>query len=244
MNRDDDLHPDDEKRRQYLVRMLTLGAVSMTPFNQLQAFWGSKPEKLADDKSIFSLEGDVRVNGRQADLDTRIAGGDVVSTQRDSEVVFAVGSDSFILRSNSEMEIEGGGFFVEALRMLTGSVLSVFGKRSGQQSLTMNSSTATIGIRGTGVYMESEPGLTYLCTCYGQVGLYSSADLNDSELITATHHDAPKYIADKKVRDSRIRPAPFKNHTDAELKLLEAIVGREVPFGIESELYKGERREY
>lgn len=48
----------------------------------------------------------------------------------------------------------------------------------------------------------------------------------------------------KKVRNSRIRPAPFKNHTDAELKLLEAIVGREVPFGIESELYKGERREY
>jgi hypothetical protein len=158
--------------------------------------------------------------------------------------VFAVGGDSFILRSDSEMEIEGGGFFVDTLRMLTGSVLSVFGKRSGQQQLTMNSATATIGIRGTGVYMESEPGLTYLCTCYGQVGLYSSNDLNDSELITATHHDAPKYITDKKARNTHIRPAPFKNHTDAELKLLEAIVGREVPFGIESELYKGERREY
>ena len=36
----------------------------------------------------------------------------------------------------------------------------------------------------------------------------------------------------------------FKNHTDAELKILEAIVGREVPFGLESELYKGERRDY
>ena len=244
MNRDDDLHPDDERRRAYLVRMLTLGAATMTPLQQLQAFWGSTPEKLADDKSIFNLEGDVRVNGKPADLETRIGGGDTVSTRENSEVIFAVGGDSFILRSNSEMEIEGGGFFVDALRMLTGSVLSVFGKRSGQQQLTMNSTTATIGIRGTGVYMESEPGLTYLCTCYGQVGLYSNDDLNDSELITATHHDAPKYITDKKVRDTRIRPAPFKNHTDAELKVLEAIVGREVPFGIESELYKGERREY
>ena len=244
MYRDDDLHPDDERRREYLVKLLTVGAASMTPLSLAQAFWGSTPDKLPEDKSIFSLEGDVRVNGKVADLDTRIGGGDVVSTQEESEVVFAVGSDSFILRSNSEMEIEGGGFFIETLRMLTGSVLSVFGKRSGNQSLTMNSSTATIGIRGTGVYLESEPGLTYLCTCYGQVGLYNSQDLNDSELITATHHDAPKYITDKKIRDSAIRPAPFKNHTDAELKILEAIVGREVPFGIESELYKGERREY
>lgn len=245
MNRDDDLHPDDEKRREYLVKLLTLSALTATPLSVVQAaWWGSAPKKLAEDKSIFSLEGDVRVNGERADLATRIKGGDRVSTLKDSEVVFAVGGDSFIMRSNSEMEIEGGGFFVDALRMLTGSVLSVFGKRSGQQQLTMNSSTATIGIRGTGVYMESEPGLTYLCTCYGQVGLYNNGDLNDSELITATHHDAPKYITDKKVRGTAIRPAPFKNHTDAELKILEAIVGREVPFGIESELYKGERREY
>ncbi len=244
MIRDDDLPPEDEQRRDYLVKLLTASAFSMAPLNVVQAFWGSTPDKLPDDKSIFSLEGDVRVNGRPADLDTRIEGGDVVSTEDDSEVIFAVGSDSFILRSNSEMQIEGGGFFVQALRMLTGSVLSVFGQRTSTQQLTMNSSTATIGIRGTGVYMESEPGLTYLCTCYGQVGLYSNLDLNDNELITATHHDAPKYITDRKVRDSYIRPAPFKNHTDAELKILEAIVGREVPFGIESELYKGERRDY
>ena len=244
MYRDDDLPPEDEARREYLVKLLTLSALTAMPVGQLHAFWGSTPKKLDDDKSIFSLQGDVRVNGDQADLSTRIQGGDVVSTRDDSEVVFAVGSDSFILRANSEMEIEGGGFFVDSLRMLTGSVLSVFGKRNNQQQLTMNASTATIGIRGTGVYMESEPGLTYLCTCYGQVGLYSNQDLNDSELITATHHDAPKYISDRATRGTHIRPAPFKNHTDAELKLLEAIVGREVPFGIESELYKGERREY
>ena len=244
MNSDDDLHPEDEQRRQHLVRLLTLSALTMTPLHQVQAFWGSKPDKLPDDKSIFSLEGNVRVNGRKANLDTRIRGGDTVSTRENSQVIFAVGSDSFILRSNSEMEIEGGGFLINTMRMLTGSVLSVFGKRPANQQLTMNSSTATIGIRGTGVYMESEPGLTYLCTCYGVVGLYSNQDLDDSELITATHHDAPKYITDKKIRNSHIRPAPFKNHTDAELKLIEAIVGRDVPFGIESELYKGERREY
>ena len=77
-----------------------------------------------------------------------------------------------------------------------------------------------------------------------QVALSSSIDANDSELVTAVHHDAPKYIANRSIRGTYIRPAPFKNHTDAELKLLEAIVGREVPFGLEAELYKGERKEY
>ena len=245
MKFDDDLHPDDEKRRDTLVKLLTLGALTTTPVGILHAaWWGSKPEKLDDDKSIFSMEGDVRVNGQRANLETRIRAGDTVRTQRDSEVVFAVGSDSFIMRSNSEMEIEGSSFFINTLRLLTGSLLSVFGERDNGNSLAVQSATATIGIRGTGVYMEAEPDLTYLCTCYGTVAVNSALDPDDEEIITASHHDAPKYISDRKIRGTHIRSAPFKNHTDAELKLLEAIVGREVPFGIESELYKGERREY
>ena len=42
--------------------------------------------------------------------------------------------------------------------------------------------------------MESEPELTYLCTCYGQVGLYSSGELDDSEPITATHQDLEEKV--------------------------------------------------
>ena len=241
---DDDLNPKDELRREHLVRLLSLGAMSMTPFGALQAaWWGSSPEKLDDNKSIFSLDGQVQVNGQSADLETRIRTGDLVKTGKGSEVVFAVGSDSFILRSNSQMEIEGSNFFVDSLRLLTGSVLSVFGKRNNR-GLTVNSATATLGIRGTGIYMEAEPDLTYLCTCYGRVDLSSALNPNDAETIVAQHHDSPKYITNKASGGSHIRKAPFKNHTDAELKLLEAIVGREVPFGIESELYKGERRDY
>ena len=242
---DEDLHPEDEKRRKHLVRMLSVGALTMTPLAALQAaWWGSEPEKLPDDKSIFSLEGDVRINSSRADENTRIRAGDVVRTGRDSEIVFAVGSDSFILRSNSQMQIEGSGFFIDALRLLTGSVLSVFGNRNNNQQLTMNSSNATIGIRGTGVYMEAEPDLTYLCTCYGQVELSSKLDPDDREVITAEHHDSPKYITNKSSARSHIQPAPFINHTDTELKLLEAIVGREVPFGLEPDFYEGERRDY
>ena len=225
MAKDDDLHPDDEKRRRHLVQLLSMSAMTLTPLTALQAaWWGNEPEKLPDNKSIFSLDGDVRVNNAGANENTRIRAGDVVRTGRDSEVIFVVGSDSFILRSNSEMQIEGGGFFINALRLFTGSVLSVFGKRASNQPLNMNS--------------------TYLCTCYGQVELASTRDPNEKEIITAEHHDAPKYISSKSGSKSYIQPAPFINHTDAELKLLEAIVGREVPFGMELDIYEGERREY
>lgn len=245
MKFEEDLHPDDEKRREYLVKLLTISALTITPLDIVQAaWWGSTPKKLPSNKSFFSLEGDVRVDGRRADLSTRVNTGNVVRTYQNSEAVFVVGSDSFIMHSNSEMLIEGSNFLVSSLRLLSGSLLSVFGKRKLNQALTMNSLTATIGIRGTGVYMEAEPDLTYFCTCYGQVAMSSKADPNDFEIVTAKHHDAPKYISKSSSGGKYIQPAPFINHTDAELKLLEAIVGREVPFGIESELYKGERKEY
>ena len=245
MKPEEDLHPDDEKRREYLVKMLTISALTMTPLGLIQAaWWGSVPKKLADNKSIFSLRGEVHVNSQKASLDTTIRTGDVVRTHQDSEIIFVVGSDSFIMRANTEMEIEGSNFLINKLRLVTGSLLSVFGNRKSNQILRVNAPTATIGIRGTGVYMEAEPDLTYLCTCYGQVALASTTDPNDSEIVTAEHHDAPKYISNKASRGTHIRPAPFINHTDEELKVLEAVVGREVPFGLETELYKGERREY
>ena len=239
MFNDNDLHPDDLKKREYLIKALSLVSLSVSPAGvAYPAWWSKKSKKLDADKSIYKLKGVVQVNGQTANLDTRIRAGDTVTTQRKSKVIFVVGSDSFIMRSHSEMVIEGAGFFVDALRILTGGVLSVFGIRKPDQTLSLSSSTATIGIRGSGVYLEVEPDLTYLCTCYGQVSLSSSEDPNDTELVTAKHHDEPRYISNKASKGTRIRSAPVKNHTDTELKLLEAIVGREVPPDFESESRK------
>ena len=43
---------------------------------------------------------------------------------------------------------------------------------------------------------------------------------------------------------SRIREAPFINHTDLELILLEELVGREPPIGIAGVDYSAPRRGY
>ncbi len=235
MSNSDDLDPSDLIRRAYLIKLLSAGVLGLAPPGIAHSGWfSSEPEKIEDGKSIYRIKGEVAVNGIRADLDTRIQTGDKVTTTSNSEAIFVVGSDSFIMRSNSEMDIKGAGFFISALRVISGGVLSVFGHRNPGENLAMRSTTATIGIRGTGVYMEVEPDLTYLCTCYGQIALASKDDPNDAELLTAQHHDVPKYISSRASNGSHIRKAPVKNHNDKELKLLEAIVGREVPANFES----------
>jgi hypothetical protein len=221
---------EDPAKRRLVMQMLSCGALGSMPFAVAQAFWfGSKTEQISDDKSIFTLKGDVQVNNERANKDTRIRAGDMVRTGHDSEIVFAVGGDSFIMRNDTEMEIGGEDFFISSLRLLTGRLLSVFSKRPEGQGLELSTSTAIIGIRGTGLYLEVEPDLTYLCTCYGQVALNATDDLDDNELITTTNHDSPRYITGKSSKGTRIRSAPVINHTNTELRLLENLVGRDVP---------------
>ncbi len=242
---DDQLSDFDEKRRLLLVAALTGGVFSLAaPQAALAAWWGFSPRKLEKKESIFALDGDVRVNGIKATKDTQIDAGALIETGKKSNVVFAVGSDSFIVRSNSTMQLEGSNFFLDAMRLVSGKVLTVFGERSNNNTLVMSTPIATIGIRGTGVYMESDPEVSYLCTCYGKTQISSNEDPNDTLLLETTHHDEPKYITKHSRQGSRIIPAPFKNHTDLELKMLETLVGREVPFGLEGNLYGGARRDY
>ncbi|MEM7564914.1 MAG: hypothetical protein AAF353_17980 [Pseudomonadota bacterium] len=229
----------DARRRDYLRQLLYTGALGALPCHLAYAGWfSSSSKKLADDRSIHSLEGDVRVNEKPANLETRIYAGDTISTGDSGEIKFAVGGDSFLLRSRSEMEIAGDNFFVQSLKMITGRLLSVFATREQAYGVEIATSTATIGIRGTGVYLESEPDQTYACTCYGKVTLGSNQDPNDIEKIKSKNHDEPRYITRDSSKGSRIRKAPVINHSNKELELLEAIVGRKVPPGFGKQSYE------
>jgi hypothetical protein len=105
-------------------------------------------------------------------------------------------------------------------------VLSVFEPGARKRIQT---STASIGIRGTGVYVEVDEMRTYVCTCYGEAELTPVDDPKAGETVRTTHHDQPRYIYPKGM-PRMIEHAPVINHTDAELVLLESLVGRKVPF--------------
>ncbi len=75
------LELDDARRRDCLRKMLSCGALGLVPFSLANAGWfSSSPKRLADDKSIHSLEGQVMVNGAPASLETRIYAGDRIQT--------------------------------------------------------------------------------------------------------------------------------------------------------------------
>ena len=229
---------EDPRRRRYLLQLLCGGAAASLPAGYAAAAWFSSSKKLDDGKSVYRLDGTAFVNDRPASEDSRIVAGDTVRTGPDSQFIFAVGEDSFLLRENSEIVIAGSNFFIDSMRILTGRILSVFGKRQASRPLSLFASTATIGIRGSGVYVETEPEQTYVCTCYGQVTLASNLDPDDRESITSKNHDEPRYISNNPSGGTRIREAPVINHDNEELELLEAIVGRKLPDGFGKQSYE------
>lgn len=174
---------------------------------------------------FHQLEGEVWLNRQPVRPGMAVNPGDVVSTGRDGMAVFVVERDAFLLRANSEVEIAASGAGIRTLRILSGKLLSVFGKGEKRFSLP----TATLGIRGTAVYVEAEPARSYICTCYGEVEIQALADANVRETVKTRHHDAPRFVHAAS-RGALIQPAPVFNHTDAELIMLEALVGRVPPF--------------
>jgi hypothetical protein len=69
-------------------------------------------------------------------------------------------------------------------------------------------------------------------------------DPSSRETVSATHHDKPLYILAKGKTGGAIRLAPFINHTDQELALIESLVGRTPPFVFPMDTYNAPRRDY
>ena len=237
----------EDSRRRLLIKMLTAGVLAGTSAAepaQGESVFGSVPEKLPPGRSIFSLEGSVEVNGKQATLATQIRPNDTVKTGKQSSVIFVVGGHSMILRSDShlvmEAEEQDANPIISVLRLITGKLLSV----SRDRRYSLRTPTATIGIRGTGIYAEAESEQTYFCTCYGSTEVVANQDATSRETVVSQHHDKPLYILGGEPQGKNIRNAPFINHTDQELMLIEALVGRTPPFVFPDSNYSAPRRRY
>ena len=209
----------DMSRRDWLARTAAL-ALGMAQLRQALAADAVR-------KGVARVRGEAAISGRPARRGMEVKPDDVVTTGRDGQLVFVVGRDAFLARSHSRIELSGAaGAAISGLRIVTGALLSVF-EPGGRRRI--QTSTATIGIRGTGIYVQVEKMRTYACTCYGEVELVPVDEPGEAETVRTTHHDQPRYIYAKGM-PRMIEKAPVINHTDAELILLESLVGRKVPF--------------
>jgi hypothetical protein len=173
------------------------------------------------ERGIYRVRGDVRVNGEPAKEGGAVRAGDSITSGADGEMVFVVNRDAMLVRRSANVSLLADG-----LRAVTGAVLSVFA--SGQRK-QIQTGTAVIGIRGTAVYVEAESERTYVCTCYGEASLEPLGDPAARETVRTAHHEQPRYVMAAGA-PQMITRAPVINHTDAELILLESLVGRQPPF--------------
>ena len=148
-----------------------------------------------------------------------------------------------ICRGPGEVTIEKSSdpsILVRGLKILSGALLNV----SRGTRMELRTTTGTVGIRGTGFYVDAREDQTYFCTCYGVTEVASNAEPQKTETIIAQRHDRPIYILAGAAGGQNIRNAPFIDHTDQELALIEALVGREPPFVFPKDSYSAPRRGY
>jgi hypothetical protein len=211
------------QRRRALIRLIAasgaLGAAGMSGFIARALAKGD----LGAVQGINRLEGTVMVGGKPGRIGTPVPLGERVATGADSMAVVVVGEDAFLLRANTIMQPRGSRGVLSDLLISSGRVLSVFSKKPVQ----IKAAHATIGIRGTGAYIEVDPGSVYFCLCYGEA-VVQGAGMAD-KLVKTTHHEQP-LLLQQSGGSMRAEPGPFRNHSDEELILLESLVGREPPF--------------
>jgi hypothetical protein len=175
--------------------------------------------------NIVELRGDARLNGVALRADQTIQSGDRIETGPDGYLVFAIGNSAFHVRQNSRLIVERGETIntVSVLRILTGAVVSVWGRGNHRQIVTP---TLTAGIRGTGLYTEVRPDQndrSYFCNCYGTIELAAGNDRTQSQSV---YHQS--FWAEAEPREGRrLTPAGAINHTDEELEFLAALVGQQ-----------------
>lgn len=226
----------NDPQRRLLLQGMAAGLLTLLlPAVRAIAATFTPPAKLPASQSIYRVTGKVWVNGNRADSSTRIGPNDTVKTGKDSEIVFVVGDHAMLLRGGSHLVIQPkepndvSSLLIGGLRLFAGKLLSV----SRNKGLRIETPTATIGIRGTGVYLEAGPEKTYFCNCYGEVDVVANNDTTSKETVVSAHHDKPLHIYGQGQPGQCIHDVARvsrPNHTDEELMLAEALVGRVPPF--------------
>ena len=225
--------------RRTFIRTLLMGAC-MTPAMLTLLRQGSAVAQEPITQGFQTVEGDVRLNGQSAQVGTAVRPGDVCTTGADGNCVIVIGEHVFLLREDSEVEFEIEHFeeglktsrsVSERIRVAAGALMGVF----ASTEMTIDTPLATIGIRGTGLYLEAREDRDYVCLCYGKAELTPKRKPSLAQSLDTFHHDDPRNIyKDPLAHGGRvIEREKMINHQDEELIMLETLVGRIPLFGPE-----------
>lgn len=192
---------------------------------------GGAGAAIAEQRSnIVQLSGDALLNGQRLGPQHTILTGDQIQTGPNSTLMFVIGNSSFQVRENSTLSVERGHTLntVSLLRLMSGAVVSVWGKGSNR-AIVMP--TLTAGIRGTGVYSEvfaNQDNRSYFCNCYGTVDIES----NGAKLVSQADYHQSFWGEVNPLGGPRLTAARPINHTDEELEFLARLVDQRTSWQI------------
>jgi hypothetical protein len=236
----------DLDRRSFLIKVLAAGALSGTNLmGFVRGVSAMVPQPIV--AGMHEVQGEVHINDAIAQVGSFVSANDTVITGPKSRAVFVVGKDAFLVRENSHIAFSGDSgktsgtaklSAIKAIGVKVGKILSVF--EPGEKRI--ETTTAVVGARGTGIYVEADAERTYVCTCYGEVELQARASPGVRETLKTTHHQEPRYIYASGADTLIVRAPMMMNHTDDELIMLEGLVRRhppfvKVPFGKTRDIY-------
>ena len=204
-------------RRKWMQAMAAMGAAGVSGYLSEVLAAGDLPP------GLHRVDGKVTVNGKEAKSGAQVNMGDKVATGPGSTAVVVLKGDAMLMRADTVVEIRGSAGLMSDMIISAGRVLTVFSKKP----VAVKAAHATIGIRGTGAYIEVMPTEVYFCLCYGEA-VVSGANMPDKTVITK-HHEQPLLFKESG-GTVRSEPGGVRNHTDEELVMLEKLVGREPPF--------------
>ncbi|MDM8546442.1 FecR domain-containing protein [Candidatus Venteria ishoeyi] len=207
-------------RRDFL--RLSLG-ISLVPMGLLGF------SRLSFASNIAELEGVVTINRKPVTTESIVSIGDRIETKANSRIVFTINKDAYRLGPYSKMTVKANKAGTEVfLNLLSGSMLGVFSKGNKR----IHTHSATIGIRGTGVFLEVKHESTYFCTCFGETELNSivsepnAKDATHQEIISSKHHSS-RMITHAPVPE--VSGSDMHGHTDAEIRQLAGLINLPLP---------------
>ena len=146
----------NEERRRLLQTLLKSGSLSLAGFTPWELLaddvFGKRPHKLPPDQAIYSINGRVLVNGKEADIHTRVSASDTISTAADGRLIYAVGAAAMLVRSESHVIMtakDGDASTIARIQVEHGKALLT----TAADHTQLDTSTARLTLSSGGAYV-------------------------------------------------------------------------------------------
>ena len=220
----------NHQARKLLISVIILFHM-MSPANARGQKETQKPEPLKPfNGTVDYLEGEVHVDGAEADLGHEVRDGSTVQTAKQSlcEILFDE-SNVFRIEENTILSISSEG--QKQIELRTGVLAGVFTKLrklSSETNFEIRTPTAVAGIRATVFYVKVEkPSSVYVCICNGSLAL-SDDEGNERFVLEAQHHKARRFIREN--GGIVVETAPVLYHSDEYMNRLAEKIDFSIPW--------------